>query len=135
MTQKPDWRPVCSLADLDTSPVHSVVVASTTLVVVKSGERVRILSGICPHDHAPLGEGHLEQGLLICPRHRARFDLDSGAAAEGFVLPCLKRYPARTRNGVVEVDQRAVAEDPSAPATERWDLTRPSAGSPEAEST
>ena len=135
MTQRPDWHPVCSLADLDTSPVHAVVVASTPLVVVKSGQRIRVLSGICPHDYALLEGGHLEQGLLVCPRHRARFDLDSGEAAEGFVLPCLKRYRSRTRIGAVEVDRSEVVQNPPGPATERWDLTHPSAAKPEADST
>jgi len=32
----------------------------------------------CPHRGAPLGEGRIEEGILICPNHEWRFELKSG---------------------------------------------------------
>tara|TARA_B110000438_G_scaffold13119_1_gene12700 strand:+ start:1097 stop:1519 length:423 start_codon:yes stop_codon:yes gene_type:complete len=36
------------------------------------------IDNICPHRGAPLGEGRIEEGILICPNHEWRFELKSG---------------------------------------------------------
>ena len=32
------------------------------------------IDNTCPHRGAPLGEGRIEEGILICPNHEWRFD-------------------------------------------------------------
>lgn len=119
------WQAVLDEADLDAGRAVTVRVGAAPVVVVRVAGGVRALSGICPHDHASLAGGAVRGRVLECPRHRARFDVDSGACVAGFALPALKCYPARLRDGRVEVDARAVTRDPPLPAPgERWDLTR-----------
>ena len=36
------------------------------------------IDNTCPHRGAPLGEGRIEEGILICPNHEWRFELKSG---------------------------------------------------------
>ena len=36
------------------------------------------IDNVCPHRGAPLGEGRIEEGILICPNHEWRFELKSG---------------------------------------------------------
>ena len=36
------------------------------------------LDNSCPHRGGPLGEGHLDGGVVVCPWHGWRFDLRSG---------------------------------------------------------
>ncbi len=43
----------------------------------------------CPHRGSPLGEGRIEEGIVICPGHEWRFKLESG------VIPT---YPVKTKN-------------------------------------
>ena len=47
------------------------------LVVCENG-RVRALDNRCPHMGFPLDRGTLEDGILTCHWHHARFDLASG---------------------------------------------------------
>ena len=38
------------------------------------------LDDACTHDGGPLGEGHFDGFCIVCPRHGAKFDLQTGAA-------------------------------------------------------
>ena len=62
------------------------------------------IDNVCTHDGGVLGEGELEDCLVECPRHGARFDLSTGEVrALPAVFP-VNAYPVRVVNGVVEVD-------------------------------
>jgi 3-phenylpropionate/trans-cinnamate dioxygenase ferredoxin component len=61
------------------------------------------IGDICTHDNGPLGDGELEDHIVICPRHGAHFDICSGAA---LTLPAIRptpSYPVRIRNGFIEI--------------------------------
>ena len=122
MQHPDDWIAIARWQDLEDGSVHPISVRGVALVLVRDGQNVYALSGHCTHDHAPLATATLEDGAVVCPRHRARFDLIDGAARPGFELPALATYPVRVQEGNVLLDQRAIATD-SKP-TRRWDLTR-----------
>ena len=50
----------------------------------------------CPHKQAPLSEGVIGAGLVICPFHSHRFDLCTGAGPD---KEQLKVYPIREADG------------------------------------
>jgi 3-phenylpropionate/trans-cinnamate dioxygenase ferredoxin subunit len=41
--------------------------------------RYYAMADVCTHDGGPLAEGVLEDHVIECPRHGARFDIRSGA--------------------------------------------------------
>ena len=62
------------------------------------------IDNVCTHDGGVLGEGELEDCLVECPRHGARFDLATGEVkALPAVFP-VNAYPVRVVDGQVEVD-------------------------------
>ena len=62
------------------------------------------IDNVCTHDGGVLGEGELEDCLVECPRHGARFDLATGEVkALPAVFP-VNAYPVRVVNGEVQVD-------------------------------
>ena len=62
------------------------------------------IDNVCTHDGGVLGEGELEECLVECPRHGARFDLLTGEVrALPAVFP-VNAYPVRVVDGVVQVD-------------------------------
>jgi 3-phenylpropionate/trans-cinnamate dioxygenase ferredoxin subunit len=62
------------------------------------------IDNVCTHDGGVLGEGELEECLVECPRHGARFDLRTGEVkALPAVFP-VNAYPVRIVDGRVEVD-------------------------------
>jgi nitrite reductase/ring-hydroxylating ferredoxin subunit len=60
---------------------HRVVVSTPggAVLVVAEGEDVVALDNRCPHMGFPLHRGSIEDGILTCHWHHARFDLRSGS--------------------------------------------------------
>lgn len=50
------------------------------VVIVNLKGEYFCLDDVCTHDGGPLGEGDLDAGCLVCPRHGARFDVRTGEA-------------------------------------------------------
>ncbi len=62
------------------------------------------IDNVCTHDGGVLGEGELEDCMVECPRHGARFDLATGEVrALPAVFP-VNAYPVRVVDGEVQVD-------------------------------
>lgn len=66
----------------------------------------------CPHKGAPLGEGRIEEGVLICPNHEWRFDVNTGDCPQNPELR-VEVHPVRVHKGIVrlgvpDVDSKAV---------------------------
>lgn len=58
------------------------------------------IADVCSHDNGPVGEGEIEGHEIVCPRHGARFDLNSGKALTLPAVEDIAAYPVR-----VEGDQ------------------------------
>lgn len=93
--------PVCSLKDLKDGFPLGVVKDGRRLVVCKDGDDVFALDGVCPHRGAPLEDGFLNEGCVVCPWHGWAFDLKTGALKGGD--QSLRIHPAAVADGKVVV--------------------------------
>jgi nitrite reductase/ring-hydroxylating ferredoxin subunit len=83
------------------------------ILVIYDRGRVFALDSLCPHWNLSLAGGSVEDGILTCPWHQARFDLASGRTLDvwaGDVLLC----PFEVRNGEVWVKTTFGHADPAA---------------------
>ena len=62
------------------------------------------IDNVCTHDGGVLGEGELDECLVECPRHGARFDLLTGEVRALPAVFSVNAYPVRIVNGEVQVD-------------------------------
>lgn len=62
------------------------------------------IDNVCTHDGGILGEGELEDCMVECPRHGARFDLVTGEVRAFPAVFGVNAYPVRVVGGRVEVD-------------------------------
>lgn len=95
------------LAYLGEGSITKVMLGETPIVLVRSGGIVRAFGGTCPHAGAPLEQGALCNGRLVCPWHKGTFAIEDGAVLEPPPLDGLKRYPVQT-----EGDHFTVSSDP-----------------------
>jgi 3-phenylpropionate/trans-cinnamate dioxygenase ferredoxin subunit len=59
----------------------------------------------CSHDDGPLVEGDWEpdEGVVICPRHGARFDIRTGRPLSLPAIFPVDTFPVRVEDGIVKV--------------------------------
>lgn len=84
-------------------------VGETDMVLIRDGERVQAFQAKCPHAGAPLEQGAVCGDKLICPWHKAVFQLSDGGMCEPPALANLKRYPVRIEQGNVLVSPQAMS--------------------------
>ena len=77
-----------------------------TLVLFLYGDKVYALDNRCPHMGFPLDKGSVEDGILSCHWHHARFDLASGGAFDLWADD-IDSFPAEVRAGEIYVDLRS----------------------------
>jgi len=71
------------------SMTKAMVEGRAVLLARLSGE-VYALDNKCPHMGGSLADGKLEDGLVVCPRHGAAFDVKTGKNARGPKIGPLK---------------------------------------------
>ncbi|MDY6943133.1 MAG: non-heme iron oxygenase ferredoxin subunit [Pseudomonadota bacterium] len=74
--------PVCQLDDVPMGGMKKVDIGSASVVIYRFEDGVYATQRLCPHTWAPLDRGRLEDGCVICPLHRARFDVRTGEVKE-----------------------------------------------------
>ena len=98
---------VASLADLPEDRGLRVEVGGEKILLVRDGDAVRAYSAICPHAGAPLEEGALCNGRIVCPWHKGAFRISDGSLVEPPALDGLSRYPVRIDGGDIFVEPTA----------------------------
>ncbi len=96
---------VCRLDDLAPGTARRVTVGSRPLAIVRAGERVYACLDSCPHKGGWLSDGTVSvaRNEVICPWHRFRFHLDSGASVTNPDL-VVSTFPVRIVAGQVVVE-------------------------------
>ena len=86
------------MAFVQVATLHNVPPGRSKEVTV-GGERILIcnvegklfaIGDVCTHDNGPLGQGTLTGAEIECPRHGARFDVNTGRAV---CLPAIMPVP------------------------------------------
>ena len=100
-----------------------------TIVLFLYGEKVYALDNRCPHMGFPLDRGSVEDGILSCHWHHARFDLASGGAFDLWADD-IDSFPVDVRDGEIYVDLRTKdnSVDSSAQSPARWLAAQPESG-------
>ncbi len=110
------WTDVASSDDLTTKPL-AVHADGVPVVLVREGWHVRALADRCTHRGAPLSDGDVEDGCLVCPWHGSRFSLVDGSVEQGPATRPQPVYEVRESAGRLEVrrsEDRALRKNPVA---------------------
>ncbi len=67
-------------SDLPEDGVAKATIRKKEFAIVRKGGRFYCLDGICTHEGGPLGEGTLQDGMLVCPWHEGRYRPEDGTA-------------------------------------------------------
>ncbi|MBK5377852.1 FAD-dependent oxidoreductase [Pseudomonas sp. TH43] len=107
---------VARSADVPEDRGLQVEIGDCKIVLLRANSELRAFQGECPHAGAPLADGALCHGRLICPWHKAAFRAEDGALCEPPALDSLKRYPLELRGEEVWVDDQPLSDAHTPPA-------------------
>ena len=79
------------------------------VLVIRQGDDITAVQGICSHEYFELDKGFLTAGTLTCALHLSRFDLSDGEPLDPPAEAPLAVYP------VVIEDGRVLVEVPDGP--------------------
>ncbi|HEV8021440.1 MAG TPA: Rieske 2Fe-2S domain-containing protein [Candidatus Lustribacter sp.] len=95
---------VCRLDELPAGEMQLHTVRQRKVLLLRVDGDVFAFQNACPHKGAPLDEGCLHAGRreLICPWHRFRFHLESGASVTNPEMVATT-FPVEIRDGAIYV--------------------------------
>jgi|ERR1700692_783688 nitrite reductase (NADH) small subunit len=97
------WIKVAKIGELPPGSVMEIARGEDLYAVCNVGGEIRALSGVCPHQGGPLGEGALSGSLVTCPWHMWEFDSETGICtfSDDVRIPI---YPVRLENDTILAD-------------------------------
>jgi len=101
---------VAALADVVAKGRIVVSAGGRPIALFYTDDTVKAVDNRCPHMGFPLHRGSVDDGVLTCHWHHARFDLCSGGTFDQFADD-LRAYPVEVRDGDVYLDL-SVRRDP-----------------------
>jgi 3-phenylpropionate/trans-cinnamate dioxygenase ferredoxin subunit len=107
------------MAEIDVCPLDELLPG--TVRIVEAGRLLTIgvyncdgelfaIEDRCSHDDGPLCEGDFDcaERVAVCPRHGARFDIETGRALTLPAYIAVETFPVRVReDGMVVVEAQA----------------------------
>lgn len=111
-----DWVKLADVDELrDAGRLQTAAGGRTFAAFWHDGEP-HVVDSRCPHMGFPLVEGTVEDGVLTCPWHHARFELSCGDTFDPFADD-VQTYPIEVRNGTIYVNPTPPRD---AAAEEHW---------------
>jgi len=99
------WYVVADVADLRAEPLGVTVLDRPFVLWRAADGTARAAVDRCPHREAPLSDGHVDNGCIVCPYHGWTFGADGGCElipSSGLGAP----IPPAARLGMVEVREQ-----------------------------
>lgn len=81
---------VAKIQDIPLGQVRVFEAGDGDIVMCNVEGRIYAIANLCTHDDGPLGEGQLIGNEIECPRHGARFEVQTGAVRS---LPAVMPIP------------------------------------------
>jgi 3-phenylpropionate/trans-cinnamate dioxygenase ferredoxin subunit len=100
-----EWTDVCALDDIEPEDVIRFDVGARTFAVYRAEDGTPFATdGLCTHEQVHLADGLVLGDEIECPMHNGRFNIRTGAALRAPVCVALATYPARIRDGRIEIE-------------------------------
>ena len=99
---------VAKVGEIEEGQVKVVRVGDASVGVANVDGEYFAFADVCTHDDGPVAEGELDDHIIECPRHGAKFDIRTGAVRQ---LPAV--VPIPVYDVKVEGDTLSVSKEPT----------------------
>jgi 3-phenylpropionate/trans-cinnamate dioxygenase ferredoxin component len=97
------WLPIAPAATIPPGEFAQSEIDGVLVAVFNVSGAFYAIDDVCTHDGGGLTGGAVEDDVVICPRHGARFCLRTGAALSPPAYEPVRTYETRVHDGIVEV--------------------------------
>lgn len=94
---------VATLDELTENEGKCVEVQDRRIALFRVDDQIYALEDECTHEEAPLSNGTVEAGEVVCPWHGACFNLRTGECTAPPADEAVKSYPVRVNGQDVEI--------------------------------
>ena len=94
---------VARVGEIPEGGVKVVRVEDQPVAVFHVGGEYYAIDDVCTHDGGPLAEGPLEDHVIECPRHGARFDIRTGKVLAMPATAPVPTWKVRVEAGEIKV--------------------------------
>jgi 3-phenylpropionate/trans-cinnamate dioxygenase ferredoxin subunit len=98
-----DWIDIGALTELESTSRLEGEVDGYRVRVAQVNGRLYAFEDRCTHDDSPFEDAPIEDCEIICPRHGARFSLQSGEALSPPAYEPLRIFEVRQHAGRIQV--------------------------------
>jgi 3-phenylpropionate/trans-cinnamate dioxygenase ferredoxin subunit len=95
------------VAKIDEVPMGKIKVVEADgrrIALCNYGGKIYAIADECTHDRGPLDQGELIGHEVECPRHGARFDIETGRATRLPAVRPVKTYPVVVNDSSIAVE-------------------------------
>ena len=98
-------QPLLPLSELPLGTKNRVVVGGTEICLYHLSDGIFATQNVCLHKQASLADGEiLEDRIIECPRHGARFDIRSGEVKSLPAILPIKKYTVKVEDDMIYFD-------------------------------
>ncbi|HTP11087.1 MAG TPA: non-heme iron oxygenase ferredoxin subunit [Anaerolineae bacterium] len=101
-----DFVAVAKTNEVEEGVVKVVRVGDTPIGLTKVEGEFFAFADVCTHDDGPVAEGELDEYIIACPRHGAKFDIRTGKVKQLPAVMPIPVYAVRVEGDVVLVSNK-----------------------------
>lgn len=98
-----EWTDVAAEAEFPPGTCRRIEADGVAMAVFNVAGRYYAIEDLCSHESETLSNGRLDGLEITCPRHEARFSLETGAALSPPAYEPVATFPVRLEDGRVQV--------------------------------
>ncbi len=98
------WHNVGTMALFSENQSVALSIAGKEVALFHVEGELYAIDNCCTHAGVPLHEGKIEEKCVICPRHGAKFSLQSGDALSLPAFTGVSTYPLRVTADKIEIE-------------------------------
>ncbi|TFE36459.1 non-heme iron oxygenase ferredoxin subunit [Paraburkholderia dipogonis] len=97
------WVEVAAVENLPPGTHRTVDVDGAQVAVFNVAGAFHAIEDVCTHDGGVLTGGEVQDDVVVCPRHGARFCIRTGKVLGPPAFEDVATFPVRVEGGLVEV--------------------------------
>ena len=101
-----DFVAVAKTNEVEEGVVKVVRVGDAPIGLTKVEGEFFAFADVCTHDDGPVAEGELDEYIIACPRHGAKFDIRTGKVKQLPAVTPIPVYAVRVEGDVVLVSNK-----------------------------